>query len=131
MRQFVATLSVTLFAIALCTSAGLAAPLQTAPAAKNSIEGAWSGKISSDSGEMEIQVVIKLVDGKANGKITTPHGEWPIAGGSLKDGVWTLPFAVEGASDRWMKGKVDGNVFSGEWNNAPMAVGTFELTRGR
>jgi len=131
MRQFVATLSVTFCAIAIGASAVLAAAQQAAPAANTSIEGSWSGKITSESGTMEVTVVIKMEQGKAVGKITTPHGDWPITGGSLKDGIWTLPFSVGGAADRWMKGKVDGDLFSGEWNNAPMAVGTFELTRGK
>lgn len=127
MRRVIAALSVAVTAFAVTVSARAAVP-QEAPAS-SALDGAWSGKVKTDSGEMKVRVVIKVEKGKASGTIETPHGDWPIAGGTLKDGVWTLPFTVDGAGDRWMKGTVKGDVFAGEWNNAPMAVGTFELAR--
>jgi hypothetical protein len=127
MRQILASLCLVLCAaVAGATTVRAAADQQ--PAA-SPLAGTWVGKISSDAGEMQITVVLKVENGKASGSIDNPHGSWPIADGVLKDGTWTLPFTADGAGGRWMKGQIKGDTFSGEWNNAPMAVGTFELTR--
>jgi hypothetical protein len=128
MRQFLFRLGLAIVSIAFSATSLGAAQAKTPPAAA-SIEGTWAGKVSADSGEMKVRVVIKIEQGKASGSIETAHGSWQISGGTFKDGVWTLPFTVEGAGDRWMKGQIKGDDFSGEWNNAPMAVGTFALKR--
>lgn len=127
MRQLFASLCLVLCAV-VAGATTLGAAIDQQPAV-SSLQGTWVGKISSDAGEMQITVVLKVENGKASGSIDTPHGSWPIADGVSKDGTWTLPFTVDGAGGRWMKGRVTGDAFSGEWNNAPMAVGTFALTR--
>lgn len=130
MQQVMRTMGLAVCAVLVGVSIGLAAasPPQAAAAG---IEGRWVGKVTADAGEMKIEVEIKVEGGKATGAIRTAHGDWPVKGGTFANGTWTLPFEVEGAGDRWMKGVVKADTFTGEWNNAPMAVGTFELTRAK
>ncbi len=130
MHPSLSRLTLAFCGVVLTATIGLAAQAGTPPAPKApAVAGTWTGEITSDSGTMNVTVTIKMDQGKASGSIDTPHGQWPIAGGTEKDGTWTLPFTVDGAGDRWMKGKVNGDSFTGEWNNAPMAVGTFDLKR--
>jgi hypothetical protein len=130
MHPSLSRLTLALCGVVLTATIGVAAQAAVPPAPKApAVAGTWAGEVTSDSGTMQVTVTIKVDQGKVSGSIDTPHGQRPIADGTEKDGTWTLPFTVEGAGDRWMKGKVDGDRFTGDWNNAPMAVGTFDLTR--
>ena len=124
MRKFVVTL-----ALAFVAAFASAPPTVWAQApAAPPVAGSWTGKVSTNAGEMEITVNVKSADGKITGVIESAHGSWPITGGALKDGAWTLKFN-SGGNDPWMKGQIKGDAFTGDWNNEPMAVGTFELMR--
>jgi hypothetical protein len=99
-------------------------PTKEAP----SIAGKWVGKVVADRGEMPIAVTLTVKEGVASGSIETAHGAMTIAKGTLKDGKWTLPFTAESGTGR-MIAVLKGDVLAGDWDFAPNAVGTFELTR--
>lgn len=94
------------------------------------IAGKWSGTAKGESNEMKIQVTVTEEKGKLTGMVTTAHGEWAIVSVTPKDKTWTIEFSRgEGLGTGSMTGTIAGNTFAGDWNNAPMAVGTFSLAR--
>lgn len=118
-RSFVALAMVAV----VCAAVGAQQPEQA-------IDGRWSGSVSTDAGQMAIEVTLRVNDGQASGSIATGHGELVIKGGSFADGRWTLPFAGHGMQGR-MVAAVKGDTLSGDWVNPGIAEGTFSLTRAK
>jgi hypothetical protein len=104
--------------------AGRAKEQQGAP-----IAGKWSGLVTTDIGQMHIEVTLAQKDGKVTGQIVNPHGTFKISQGKLVEGVWRLDFESEEGATGQMNGKVTGDNFAGDWDFHPMAVGTFALKR--
>ena len=98
-------------------------PLTAGPAA---IAGSWVGGIDTDRGQMQIGLEIRSAHGKLTGTLRTAHGDWEVTGITEKQGVWTVAFKNDGGRGT-MTGKIKDGHFSGEWNNTPQAVGTFDL----
>ena len=99
-------------------------------AAPADLAGKWLGTIESDRGAMQIGLELVEKEGKLEGALLTAHGDWPVTSVSEKDGLWTVVFKTEGGEGR-MAGRIKDGTFAGKWDNAPMAVGTFSLTRAR
>jgi hypothetical protein len=99
-----------------------------AAAAPSDIAGSWVGSIESDHGEMQVALRLADKDGKLEGLLKTAHGDWPVLSVSEKSGAWTILLKVEGGNGR-MAGRIKDGAFTGEWDNAPMATGTFALKR--
>jgi hypothetical protein len=94
------------------------------------ILGTWLGGVKSDSGEMQIEVSVRDEKGKLTGSISNAHGNWPIVSVTQKDDVWTIVFSRGEATDTGsMTGTITDKTLAGDWNNAPMAVGTFSVTK--
>lgn len=79
---------------------------------------------------MQIGLELTERDGKLEGKLLTAHGDWPVTSVVEKEGLWTVVFKTEAGEGR-MAGRIKDGTFSGQWDNAPMAVGTFSMTRPR
>ena len=77
---------------------------------------------------MQIGLELKEVEGKLTGVVKTPHGDWPVKSVTESKGRFTVTFTSDDR-DGSMTGTLEGNVFRGEWDNRPMATGTFELTK--
>jgi hypothetical protein len=92
------------------------------------LAGKWSGLVNTDAGQMQIDVTLEVVDGKARGTIATGHGDLNIVGGIFEQGKWTLPFSGHGMQGR-MVATLKGDALTGEWVNPGVAVGTFSLAR--
>lgn len=107
-----------------------AAPRTFAQARTAPIVGTWSGAAKADTNQMKIQITVREEKGKLTGAITTAHGDWPIVSVTAKDNAWTIVFSRGDADDTGsLTGTITASTFAGSWNNAPMAVGTFEVTR--
>jgi hypothetical protein len=99
-----------------------------APSAPADIAGAWIGSIATDRGDMQIGLTLALEKGALTGAVNTSHGDWPVKSVVEKDGEWTVTFSNGGREGR-MKGRIAEGKFSGTFDNAPMATGTFALVR--
>jgi hypothetical protein len=93
-----------------------------------SIAGKWDGSVDTDQGTMEIQLAITVSDGKANGTITTAHGDITISNGTLVNDRWRLPFSGHGMKGE-IVGTLKGDTFEGVWDNSPTATGSIKLRR--
>lgn len=102
-------------------------PLAAGPAA---IAGSWLGSIDTDRGQMQIGLEVTNADGKLTGTLRTAHGDWEVTGITEKEGVWTVAFRSDGGRGT-MTGRIKDGHFSGEWNNQPQAVGTFDLAAAK
>lgn len=106
---------------------------QAAPAPMpGALSGRWLGKVVADVGEMPIEVRLTLADGKVTGEIRTFHGSLRIESAERQDdGRWKLPFTDEEGLTGSIVGSVSEDVFAGDWNYAPRAVGKFEVKRAQ
>jgi hypothetical protein len=105
---------------------------QAAKEAKGpAVVGTWTGGVATDVGAMQMTVTIKSTDGKLAGEISTPHGAFVFTSIAEADGHWTLKFKTSDGATGQMKGVVKGDSFTGDWDFAPRATGTFELTKSK
>ena len=100
----------------------------TASSAAHALEGHWFGKVDSDRGTMQIGLETQEADGNIRGVVKTAHGDWPITSISEDNGTFTVVFD-NGDRTGKLIGRVEGNHFTGTWDNSPYATGTFELTK--
>ena len=93
------------------------------------VVGTWAGGVDTDAGAMNMTVTIKNTEGKLAGEISTPHGAFVFTSIVEADGQWTLKFKTSDGATGQMKGAVKGDSFTGAWDFAPRATGTFDLHR--
>jgi hypothetical protein len=118
--------------VSICLATiGLAATVpQDRQEAQSPLAGRWLGKVVANVGEMPIEVVVTVADGKVTGEIRNFHGAFRISGAELeKDGRWKLSFSDDDGGTGTMTGAIKGDAFAGDWDYSPNAVGKFELTR--
>jgi hypothetical protein len=70
-------------ALLMAALAVVATPLARAQAPAADINGAWSAKMNSPMGEMEIVYKLTVKDGKITGTAVLPFGESPIIDGAV------------------------------------------------
>jgi hypothetical protein len=105
---------------------------QAKPATPDALAGRWLGKVVADVGEMPIEVVLEVADGKVTGEIRTFHGALRIGRSERQaDGRWKLSFTAEDGDTGTMLGAVTDDEFAGDWDFAPNAVGKFEVKRAK
>jgi len=102
---------------------------ETSGTDRNSLSGTWRGKVTADIGEMVIELTVTADGARASGAVKTAHGTFPIRNGKLVDGVWTLPFDAGDGVTGSLTGRVTADVFRGDWDFRPMAVGKFDVRR--
>lgn len=94
------------------------------------IAGQWVGVVDTDQGTMDIEVTLRVADGKASGTIKTAHGELAIRDGAFIDNRWRLPFSGHGMKGE-IVGSLKGETFEGIWDNSPTATGSVRLRRAK
>ena len=112
---------VLLFVLSSCASALAAQP-------PSPLAGKWTGTVDTDQGTMNIDVTLKVDDGRASGTIMTNHGELVISNGAFVKDRWRLPFSGHGMKGE-IVGTLKGDVFDGVWDNSPTATGSVKLRR--
>jgi hypothetical protein len=114
-------------ALAVAVMVGAIGVVSAAPA---ELAGTWVGAIDTDRGGMQIRLELVEKQGKWSGQIESAHGGWTVTSVTEKDGAWTVEFKTDGGTGR-LSGRIADGRFTGKWDNAPQAVGTFSLTRAK
>ncbi|HEY9126398.1 MAG TPA: glycoside hydrolase family 27 protein, partial [Acidobacteriaceae bacterium] len=73
------------------TTAGVASPAQGG----KDISGTWVAKTQGPMGEMEIDYLLKMHDGKITGQQSLPFGDAPIVDGAVNGDIFRLTVEVE------------------------------------
>ncbi len=80
--------------------------------------GAWSLKVNSPRGEMQMTANLKQNGDAVTGELTLPFGAAPITKGSIKGNEIELEYSVNTPNGQTMtgtlKGKIEGNAISGQ-----------------
>jgi hypothetical protein len=116
---------------AVALTAGERTTAAQAKAKDPAIVGVWTGGIDTDAGSMKLTLTVKVTDGKLGGDMSTPHGAFVLTSVTEADGHWTLKFQAPDGEGGQLKGALKGDVFSGQWDFAPRATGTFEFHRDK
>ena len=98
-------------------------------AADPELAGTWFGSITTDRGQMEIGLTVRVEKDKLTGVLKTGHGDWQLTRITEKDGQWIVEFKGD-ANEGQMIGRIKGAIFAGEWKSK-MANGTFEVERSK
>jgi hypothetical protein len=86
----------TVWMLLLCVAALVARPL-----AQGSVDGKWTGQLTTARGSTEVTYTFKADGEKLTGSIVTGRGEIPLQEGTIKGNTLTFKMAGRGGQTSW------------------------------
>jgi hypothetical protein len=102
---------------------------QVAKSGANELVGKWEGGVTVGDRSMRMTLVLRNEGNKLSGQISNAHGDWAVTDVKFANGKWTIAWRTPEGGTGKMIGILKDNKLSGDWDNSPAFVGTFELTK--